>query len=388
MPEEKNSPQKEKISFYNKIKNPAILIILLYFFFAAIAMMGSAFEHYGGFVATLVKTTDDPFMGLMIGVLVTSIVQSSSLTTSIVVTLVGGGFPITNAIPIVMGANIGSSVTSMIVSIAHMSRRDEFERALSAATVHDFFNVIMVIILFPIEMKVHYLERLSKYLFRSFLGGITSGITFESPIKVIAGQPGKFLWRLFNYVGLPQFISEIIIFLIAIALLFVTLYYIVKVMRIVIVGKAEKLIDSYVFKNGITALACGILMTAIIQSSAVTISMALPLVAAGLITLEKAFPYILGANVGTTVTALLATFAADKTEPAVCIGLVHFLFNTTGVAIFFPLKPIRQIPINLSRWFASVAVRSKYIAFLYIAILFFVIPITFIFLHKYLTFVK
>jgi len=302
---------------------------------------------------------------------------------------VGGKvLPIGNAIPVVMGANIGTSVTAIIVSITHMTRREEFRRAFSAATVHDFFNLIMVIILFPIELSSHYLERSAGYIYDGLLSGVTGDVSFESPIKIAAHYPVEVLQGLLAGIGVPKLLTGIIMFGVAVGLLFFALYFMVGIMRSVIIGRAERIIDDFVFKNGITALLCGVLLTGLVQSSSVTVSLTVPLVAAGIITLDKAFPFVLGANVGTTVTALLATFAAENTEPAVTIGLVHLLFNITGVVLFFPLKPIRQIPINFAKWFAGVATRSAYIAFSYILVVFFVIPIFLIFLNKYLQIVE
>ena len=87
----------------------------------------------------------------MIGIIVTVLVQSSSTSTSIIVGLVSTGLPVKTAIPMVMGANIGTSVTNTIVSFTQMSEREEFKRAFAAATVHDMFNWLTVIILVLVE---------------------------------------------------------------------------------------------------------------------------------------------------------------------------------------------------------------------------------------------
>ena len=370
------------VRFYHRVKNPIKFLILLYIFLVSISMMGGAFKGYKGFLEQLVQTTSNPFVGLVVGILVTSIVQSSSLTTSIVVTLVGTGLPIANAIPIVMGANIGTTITSTIVSVGHITRKEEFQRAFSAASVHDFFNLLMVIILFPIELKTHYLQRCAGALHEYLLSGVTGGIRFRSPVKVAAGFPVEVLKSFLEHLGIPGFFIGLIMLVVALGLLFVALYFMVRLMRLVILGRIERIIDDYVFKNALTALGCGILLTAFVQSSSVTCSFVVPLVAAGVITLDRAFPFILGANIGTTVTALLASFAAEQSGPAVTIALVHLLFNSTGVLLFLPLKPMRQIPVNFAQWFSTVVGRRKYVALIYISVVFFIIPITLILLNK------
>ena len=102
------------------------VVALLYCFLVSIGLMGSAFKGFGkGFAESLIKTTSNPLVGLFIGILATSLVQSSSTTTSIVVGMVGSGvIAVPNAIPIVMGANIGTTVTNTLVSLGHVSRRD------------------------------------------------------------------------------------------------------------------------------------------------------------------------------------------------------------------------------------------------------------------------
>lgn len=102
----------------------AALLGLLYLFFISIGLIGDAFKLTGkGFAESLLQTTADPLVALFIGILATAVMQSSSTTTSIVVGMVGGGvLSVANAIPIIMGANIGTSVTNMLVSVGHIQR--------------------------------------------------------------------------------------------------------------------------------------------------------------------------------------------------------------------------------------------------------------------------
>ncbi|MCP5115858.1 MAG: Na/Pi cotransporter family protein, partial [bacterium] len=115
---------------------------LLYLFLVGVNGLGTGFRSLGSdLVESFFRATSNPFIGLMVGLLVTTLVQSSSVTTSTIVSLVGGsGLSIAYAVPMVMGANIGTTVTNTIVSMAHMGRKDEFRRAFSVATCHDFFN--------------------------------------------------------------------------------------------------------------------------------------------------------------------------------------------------------------------------------------------------------
>ena len=95
---------------------------------------------------------NNPVIGLMIGILGTVLVQSSSTFSSIIVAAIGSGLAINVAIPMMMGANIGTSVTNTLVAMTQIGNAEEFERAFSAATVHDMFNWSSVIVLFTIEV--------------------------------------------------------------------------------------------------------------------------------------------------------------------------------------------------------------------------------------------
>ncbi|MEJ2004323.1 MAG: Na/Pi symporter, partial [Cyclobacteriaceae bacterium] len=115
--------------------------------------MGDSFNNLGREVAeSIITATSNPFIGLFIGLLVTALIQSSSTTTSMIVALVASGsITLANAVPMIMGANIGTTLTSTIVSLGYIAKREEFKRAIAAGTVHDFFNILTVLILFPLE---------------------------------------------------------------------------------------------------------------------------------------------------------------------------------------------------------------------------------------------
>ena len=118
-------------------------------------------NHYNLILSALFKNSEllnNPVVGVMIGVLVTVLVQSSSTSTTIIVGLVAADVPVKTAIPMIMGANIGTSVTNTIVSFTQMSDRDEFRRAFACATVHDMFNWLSVIILVIVEVCTGYLQ--------------------------------------------------------------------------------------------------------------------------------------------------------------------------------------------------------------------------------------
>jgi sodium-dependent phosphate cotransporter len=150
----------------------------------------------------------------------------------------------------------------------------------------------------------------------------------------------------------------------------VALRYIVKTLKTMVLARVERFFQRYIFRTPALGFILGVALTSVVQSSSITTSLVVPLLGAGVITLAQIFPYMLGANVGTTVTAFLASFVTGSAE-AVSIAFAHLIFNVYGIAIFWPLK---KIPIALAEALARQTQRSKLIPVLYILVLFFVFP--------------
>ena len=347
--------------------NLIFLLCFLYLFLFSLELMGTSLKMFGkGFAETLIATTTNPLVGLFIGILSTSIVQSSSSTTSIVVGLVAGGaLNVTNAIPIIMGANIGTSVTNSLVSLTQIRRETEFRGALSAAVVHDFFNILVVIVLFPLQYFTNFLGHIATFMGEKFQN--IGGLKFLSPVKALTKPPVEILKEsVGNY---PW-----ILLALSLVLLLVALTRMVKSLKILVVKKAEVWFDRYLFKTAWRAFLVGLLLTAMVQSSSITTSLAVPMAGAGLLTLTQIFPYTLGSNIGTTVTAILAALVTGNLA-AIIVAFSHLLFNVSGIVVWWPFK---FVPISLAGKFSEIAIRKKIIPILYIIIVFFLIPILFI----------
>ncbi|MFH1997073.1 MAG: Na/Pi symporter [Candidatus Omnitrophota bacterium] len=354
----------------------------LYFFLVSIGLMGAAFKGFGkGFAESLLATTSNPFVGLFVGILATSLVQSSSTTTSIVVGMVASGvLNIENAIPIVMGANIGTTVTNMLVSLGHITRREEFKRAISGAAVHDFFNVICVLILFPLELSMGVLQKTATKLAGLFAN--FGGIKFTSPIKLATEPTVRFIKDLLlKTLHLPEKIGYSLMLVLSMLMVFLALYFIVKIMKTLVLNRTEVVLNNVVGERGIIGILAGLIFTIIVQSSSITTSILVPLIGAGIITIETAFPITMGANIGTTTTAILASFATGNIS-AITIAFVHFLFNVIGVVFIYPIKMFRNIPIKLAKGLGNLAYRKRRYAVLYVVCAFFVVPALMIFLSK------
>lgn len=358
-----------RIRFKALLKLAGILVFL-YLFIVGIGAMGHSFKLFGSeFSERILNTTASPLVGLFIGILATSLVQSSSTTTSIVVGMVAGGaISIQGAIPIIMGANIGTTITNTIVSIGHITRKAEFRRAFAAAIMHDFFNITAVAVLFPLELATGFLSRSASHLAALFEG--IGGLKLGSPLKAATTPTITFLAELVDQ-------QPVLLLIIAVLLIFAMLIGIVKILRSLVIMRVSAFFDEHLFKTAARAFLFGVLLTALVQSSSITTSLAVPLVGAGLLSLIQVFPYTLGANVGTTVTAMLAALSTANVA-AITVAFAHLLFNICGILIIWPIKNVRRLPILMAEFTAATAIKNRFLPLLFILFVFFIIPLIFI----------
>jgi len=233
---------------YNTILKILVVFCTLYLFLVGIKGLSIGIKYLGGdFAKTVISTTSNPFVALFIGIISTAIFQSSSTTTSLIVGMVGGGaLTLSGAIPMIMGANIGTTITNIIVSIGHINRSNEFKRAFAAATVHDFFNVIAVIILFPLEMAFGILEKSATGLGNIFFGKVNTDEVFHSPIKT-AIEWGS------NHLETLSYGNNVLLIVFSVLLTLAMLFSIVTILRSLVLRKVESFFNQYFFRSAFIA---------------------------------------------------------------------------------------------------------------------------------------
>ena len=355
-----------------------LVVVFLYLFLVGVSTLEAGIRALGsGFQEGLLENVTNPVAGLFAGVLVTVMVQSSSVTTSTIVGLVGSGtVTVEAAVPMIMGANIGTTITNTIVSLGHARRSEEFRRAFSAATMHDFFNVMAVLIFFPLELATGFMTRIAEALTGVLGGGSVAGGEAKSPIKQIVREPVKLVQDLLESVTDSSVLLGALLFATGLLLIFAALGVMSRNMRTLIEGRIETAMNAAVARGGgVVGIVTGILVTMGVQSSSITTSILVPLVGSGVLAIRNAFPITLGANIGTTVTALLASLAVDL-QAGLVIALHHVLFNVIGVAVFYPVPAVRNIPVNLAERLAGVATRHRAVVGVYVVGAFLILPLT------------
>lgn len=345
------------------------------FFLFALNFAGYAFKVAGGEITkSILSVTYNPFISLFIGLLTTAIIHSSSTTTSLIVAAVAAGtLDFSSAIPMVMGANIGTTITSTLVSIGYLNKRKEFRKAIAAGTQHDIFNILVTIILFPLELYYNFLSYLSQKV-TNYISPIDTLHSSTSFTYGLWGNSSIFKW-FFSATDdtLVPLITAFVVLIVAIKLFSHLLYD-------TIFGNLKDKLQRLVFSSPIKAFAWGMGLTATVQSSSVTTPLVVPLVATRKVSLKGSFPFILGANLGTTITAMLA--AVSHSNAAISIAIAHVLFNLIGVLIFFPFKFLRKIPTKLASLLGRFTIKNRLIGFIYVLLTFFLIPFLLIYFNQ------
>ena len=361
----------------NKLLNWSAVIFLVYCMLVAVSSVSSGFKLFSGGAAgaeQIFQFASNPLVALILGTLATALVQSSSTVTAVIVGLVAGGLPVSIAIPLIMGANIGTTITNSIVSIGHIRENEDFKRAFSAATVHDFFNLMAVLIFLPLELMFGLLEKTASVLAHLLVGSADmsmKGFNFMKPltkpgVNIISDMasiiPGKMA-------GIAMVISGVILILFSVT-------FLGKVLKKVLVGRAKNILHRALGKGPIAGISSGALMTVMVQSSSTTTSLMIPLAGSGMFTTRQIYPFTLGANIGTTITALLAATAmsGSMAEAALTIALVHFLFNFLAVVVIYGIPFLRELPLKGAEKLAEIGTKNKFIAFAYVIGTFFILP--------------
>ncbi|RNL61471.1 Na/Pi symporter [Zhongshania marina] len=354
-----------------------LVVTLIYLLLAAVGAIGDGFKMATGNNAKeLFAFATNPFISLMIGLCATALIQSSSTVTSIIVGMVAGGLPINIAIPLIMGANIGTSLTSTIVSLGHVRNGEEFRRAFSAATVHDAFNILAVFILLPLEIAFSPLQHTAEAL-AGFVASDT-GVDMKSMnvMKMALSPASDLLGGAVSW--LPNKIwMGVSLIVIGVAMILFVVSAIGKVLRTVMVGRAKDIMHRSIGRGPISGMASGMTITVLVQSSSTTTSLIVPLAGSGVFNLKQVYPFTLGTNIGTCITALLAATAISGPTAilAMQIALVHLFFNVFGIAIIYLLPFLRGIPPMIATKLAELAQRNKLYVLAYIGGVFFALPL-------------
>lgn len=351
-----------------------MVALLVYLLICAVGMIGGGFKMAaGGHAKELFAFASNPLAGLVVGIVATALIQSSSTVTSIIVGLVAGGLPVELAVPMVMGANVGTSITNTIVSLGHVREKEEFKRAFSAATVHDFFNLLSVVIFLPLEIAFGFLEKLGSWLSGFFYGAGDTSIKSFNVVKAATGPIVNTTKDVAKSIG--DQLGGILLIVFGIILIFIAITLVGKLLKKLMVGKAKDIMHSAIGRGPISGIISGTLVTIFVQSSSTTTSLMVPLAGSGAFKLKDIYPFTLGANIGTCVTAVLAaTAVTGNAQAALQIAFIHLTYNVIGVIVIYGIPALRELPVKFAESLGVIASENKLAALSYVLSVFFVAP--------------
>ncbi|GAL12999.1 sodium-dependent phosphate transporter [Vibrio astriarenae] len=353
----------------------ANLAFMLYLLLVSVSMVGSGFKLATGDQAkALFEFASHPIAGLMIGLVATALTQSSSTVSSIIVALVAGGLPVQIAIPMVMGANIGTTMTSTLVSLGHVRCNTEFKRAFASATIHDIFNLLAVVIFLPLEIMFGIMDKISHWLVSPFMstGDLSmKGLNFIGPLtKPVVSAIQSPLESMGNVTG------GLILIALGIFTIISAITVMGKLMKKLMVGRARDILKGAIGRGPMHGIASGTAVTILVQSSSTTTSLIVPLVGSGVLKVREVYPFTVGANIGTCITALLAATAVSGEFAvfALQIALVHLVFNVLATLVIFMVPVLREIPVKGADYVAELAVKNKLMVAVYLLSIFVLLP--------------
>ena len=277
----------------------AVLTVIggLALFLYGMNVMGTGLEKVSGgkLERVLEKLTNNPLKGVLLGAGVTAVIQSSSATTVMVVGFVNSGImKLSQAIGIIMGANIGTTITSWLLSLSGISSDNIFINLLKPSSFAPIFAMVGVLLLM-----------LGKKSKKSDVGEILLGFSIlMTGMEAMSGAVKPLA-------DVPEFTNMLVM-----------------------------------FHNPLLGILVGALLTAIIQSSAASVGILQALSVTGAFTYSSAIPIILGQNIGTCVTAMLSSIGANRNAKRT--AFVHLYFNIVGTVLFlvlyFALNAVFQFP--------------------------------------------
>lgn len=357
------------------MKTSISVALLVYLLLTGVSLVGAGFKVVSGGTQGAMEIfsfASNPIIGVILGVLATALVQSSSTVSSVIVGLVAGGVPVATAVPMIMGANMGTTITNTIVSLGNLGDKPAFKRAFQAATVHDFFNFFSIVIFLPVEIMFKPLERSTFALSELLVGADGASPANLNFMGAITTPVSNYLLELSGHLPFGGYVA----IMLGIGMIMVTVTLLGKLLQGSMTVKAKDILTYAVGRDPLTGVASGTAMTVLVQSSSTTTSLVVPLAGAGVLTTKQVFPFTMGANIGTCITALLAaTAVADHSQAAALqIALVHLLYNVFGVALFLVVPWLRALPVRSAEWLGELTERNRGYALAYILLVFFFLP--------------
>ncbi len=366
---------------------PISLLVGLYGFVLALTgfkeSWGLVFaaDSSGGFVQRLLDASlATPFTALLSGVVITSLIQSSSATIALVVATIGSGvISVDQSVFLLMGANVGTTVTNSIVGLARAHRNEELERLVPAIVVDDVFKVLNVMLFFFVEISTGMLHGLASWI----VGSLSHTSVFGSFLELFPDVIDKVTEPV--TLGAIAVLSRFGMSPGVEALAAGFGFFLLLVMSLGLMGESLKralhdqsrALLSRVFGGRMQAFMIGFGVCWLLQSSSVAVSLLLPLVGHSAVTLPTVYHYSLGAALATTCDPGQIVSYLKFGEVGLAAGVVHILLNVFGAILFLLVPGLRTAPLAFAESIGDLMCSRRHAAVwlaIYVGAAFFVLP--------------
>lgn len=280
------------------------------------------------------------------GILATCFVQSSSaVTVMLVLGLASGAIPFLVAVAAMFGANIGTTITPLLLSFGLVDDRRRYSRALRVGLIHVWFNVLGVLVLLPLELAFGVFERISR--------------SFTAPLEHLVSDEA-FVPESVSAVYIQDLditpLTAWILLLGGIVASFVAMRMAAAKAAVFIEGTGHRMLDRCDGAANGVGVFLGIFAVMLTRTSSSVVSAVGALHAGRAVSLHNALAIVLGANIGTTLTGILvaSSIPGDLGTAALEVALIHFLFNLSGVLLLLLVPALSSLVLRITMLSAKV----------------------------------
>ncbi|KJH40912.1 sodium-dependent inorganic phosphate transporter [Dictyocaulus viviparus] len=406
----------------------ACICIILFLYICSLSNVSTAFSLLGsrglGKVIKASPLINDPISAVVVGMLATVVLQSATTTTNVLVGMVAANMvSVHEAIPVMIGAELGGTLVNAIVSLVYSRKPEQFQRAFAAATLGDVFSLCCIFVILPFELATSFIEKLSWLIVDPLIA--EHGVSLEI-VDLLTDPLNKFILEvndaelrnatidddffpadhsfvnrcvfrngsriykcpykhIFAYSSLSDTAIGWIVLLASTTVLIVCLVGVIHLIQVLLHAPTASYLRSLIGKEcpgrwkpctGYVVMLVGLLITLAIQSNNIFCSSLTPLVGSGVITLDQMYPLILGANIGGSFSAVMAALTADgsRFEKTLHMAMCQVIYNVIGTFAFYLIPCTRKIPIFLARKLGEITNQYRWFIVVFIAIFFLLIP--------------
>ncbi len=382
-----------------KVRLLIVLVFGIFLFISSLEGVKSGFKliffEWQKSILTMITDNTAPLTGLAIGILSTALVQSSSAVIAATMVsmsgMVASGLPMVDAmrfgVPMVLGANIGTTVTNTIVifGVRRGMTMNEFGDTIPGVIVDDVYEALTIGIFFILEMTTGAISkttlRIGEYL-SSSLGLKAVLASFDKTIiDIVIKEPliNPLKNLIVDFTG--QRIGGVVLFVFWFLTIIFSMGLITKGLENLIQTDWEEKIKM-AFNSPARSFFTGFSITWLVGSSSIGTSLIIPFLATKVVDLKKAYPYLCGCNMGTTVDLSQIYGYLAGGMVGVMLGLAHVMLNIVALLLWL-VSPLRFVPVRIAEWIGAIIQTNENAAIrlvIWVIVLFFLLPIVLIYI--------